>query len=68
MTGLKKSASESLAHRAVSEQAAQEASQLTIENVAELGFDNELIRFAVFHTNGSIWEAADVLLRVSDSV
>ncbi|TGO26974.1 hypothetical protein BPAE_0050g00060 [Botrytis paeoniae] len=50
MTDLNKSASEPLAQRAVSEQPAQ-----------ELGFDNELIRFAVFHTNGSIWEAADVL-------
>ncbi|KAF7872771.1 uncharacterized protein EAF02_008842 [Botrytis sinoallii] len=63
MTDPNKSASEPLAQRAVSEQPAQEPSQLTIENVAGLGFDNELIRFAVFHTNGSIWEAADVLLR-----
>ncbi|KAF7904839.1 hypothetical protein BELL_0256g00090 [Botrytis elliptica] len=63
MTDPNKSASEPLAQRAVSEQPAQEPSQLTIENVAELGFDNELIRFAVFHTNGSIWEATDVLLR-----
>ncbi|TGO65754.1 hypothetical protein BCON_0001g00700 [Botryotinia convoluta] len=63
MTDLNKSASEPLAQRAVSEQPAQEAPQLTVENVVELGFDNELIRFAVFYTNGSIWEAADVLLR-----
>ncbi|KAF7945936.1 uncharacterized protein EAE97_004974 [Botrytis byssoidea] len=63
MSDLNKSASEPLAHRAASELPAQEDSQLNVENVAELGFDNELIRFAVFHTNGSIWEAADVLLR-----
>ncbi|KAF7886282.1 hypothetical protein EAF00_010385 [Botryotinia globosa] len=56
-------ASEPLAQRAASEQPAQDASQLSVENVAELGFANELIRFPVFHTNGSIWEAADVLLR-----
>ncbi|KAF7869626.1 hypothetical protein EAF04_004410 [Stromatinia cepivora] len=47
----------------VSEKPVQEAPRLTIENVAQLGFDHELIRFAVFHTNGSIWEAADVLLK-----
>ncbi|TEY85794.1 hypothetical protein BOTCAL_0012g00510 [Botryotinia calthae] len=67
MIDLNKSGSAHLAQRPVSEQTAQEAPQLTIGNVAELGFDNELIRFAVFHTNGSIWEAADVLLRLSDS-
>ncbi|KAF5872546.1 uncharacterized protein Bfra_005907 [Botrytis fragariae] len=63
MTNPNESASKPLAQRAVSEQPAQEAPQLTVENVAGLGFDNELIRFAVFHTSGSIWEAADVLLR-----
>ncbi|ESZ95882.1 hypothetical protein SBOR_3695 [Sclerotinia borealis F-4128] len=51
---------------AIPRQPAQEAPELTIENLTELGFDHELIRFAVFHTNGCIWEAADVLLRFED--
>ncbi|KAF7903419.1 uncharacterized protein EAF01_006468 [Botrytis porri] len=63
MTDLSKSTSEPPAQGAVSKKPAQKAPQLTIENVAELGFENELIRFAIFHTYGSIWEAANVLLR-----
>ncbi|TGO91749.1 hypothetical protein BPOR_0019g00090 [Botrytis porri] len=63
MTDLSKSTSEPPAQGAVSKKPAQKAPQLTIENVAELGFKNELIRFAIFHTYGSIWEAANVLLR-----
>ncbi|KAI9649660.1 hypothetical protein NHQ30_002241 [Ciborinia camelliae] len=43
---------------------AQEAAkELTTKSVENLGFDSELTRFAVFHTNGCIWKAADVLLR-----
>lgn len=65
MANLLKTASEAVAKDIVSEQPAQEASGLTIEDVAELGFDHELIQFAVFHTGGSIWKAVEALLKVS---
>lgn len=49
------------------EKPAKEAPRLTIKDVAALGFDNELIRFAILQTDGCIWNAVDVLLRVSCS-
>ncbi|KAM0191201.1 hypothetical protein ACHAPC_002471 [Botrytis cinerea] len=46
------------------EKPAKEAPRLTIKDVAALGFDNELIRFAILQTDGCIWNAVDVLLRL----